>query len=210
MNTIDAILYINLDKREDRKKDIEKQFKKIGFNINKIHRISAIKNDECGHLGCGQSHVLALEFALKNNWKRIMILEDDYEFKISKRELNTFINQADKLNWDVLLLSLGHNELCEKNGDIRKVISSTTTSGYIVKHDYIDKLLKNFKESNEITKKELVIHREKNKEKNPIPKFVHGVTAIDYHWGILQREDNFYTRDPPVGDQNHFSSSDTF
>jgi len=204
MDKIDAIIYINLKHRTDRKEWIEKEISRMGFSKNIVHRINAIHDTDCGHLGCGKSHVAALNLAIENKWSRVMILEDDFEFRIDKKDLDTFLTDMDKLKWDVILLALGHNELCEKRDNIRKVICSTTASGYILKSDYYDTLLENFEGSVKKTIEQLADFRKTNKT-----KFIHGVHAVDQSWTELQKKNNFYTRDPVVGKQANFSS-DTF
>jgi len=77
MEYIDAILYINLEHRKDRNEHILNEIHKICTDNSKIHRIDAIKNDN-GALGCGLSHIKALEYAVKNEWKTVLILEDDF------------------------------------------------------------------------------------------------------------------------------------
>jgi GR25 family glycosyltransferase involved in LPS biosynthesis len=60
----DAIIYINLKHRTDRNRDILEQIKKINMTVP-IHRINAVLEPMCGHIGCGKSHILALELAIR-------------------------------------------------------------------------------------------------------------------------------------------------
>ena len=205
MNAIDAIIYINLDHREDRKASILKQVSDIGFNPAIVHRIPAILNKQCGHLGCGESHVKALELAIERGWNRTLILEDDFRFDVSRTRLDEYLTEADQESWDVLLLAKGHSSLHDKKGNMRKVKSCTTASGYIVQKPYYTTLHSNFADSVRVTREQLVKHL----EKYPGTKFIHGVAAIDMHWISLQGRDNFYIFDPVVGSQGGFSS-DTF
>ena len=55
LTKIDKILYINLDHRKDRLKQINNEFKKMNFPENKIERISAVRNKYNGHIGCCKS-----------------------------------------------------------------------------------------------------------------------------------------------------------
>jgi len=158
MESIDAILYINLDHREDRKNGILRQIQRLGFNPDKVIRIPAVYDKMCGHIGCGKSHIKALEYAIQNDFKRIMILEDDFNFDITRERFDDYLTQAENMQWDVLLLALGHNSLQEKEGNLRKVNSCTTTSGYIVQQHYYETLLSNFAESVEIMLKQLDSH----------------------------------------------------
>ena len=258
MNTIDAILYINLDHRQDRKKHIEKEISRMEFDPKIVHRISAIYDRMCGHLGCGLSHIKALEVALQNKWQRVMILEDDFKFLVRSAELHASIKEADCIKitrlcatdgctyathtnisnnngkyccklcqestnhgplcehmppqrkWDVLLLAQGHNNLGPLNGRIRKVNACTTTSGYIVKANYIETLLKNFRAAVKKMQKQIETRNtELLQEGKPLTKFIHGVAAIDQEWAALQKRDIFYIFDPMIGTQLPFKS-DTF
>lgn len=162
MNTIDAILYINLDHREDRKIAIENELLKIGFNPTIIHRIPAVYNKSCGHLGCGQSHIQALELSIQKRWKRVIIIEDDFHFNMNTYDFNTWIEEADTISWDVLLLAKGHTQLQEiKTTDrLRRVDYCTTTPGYIIQDHYYETLRDKFIESVQAMNKQLEEHIE--------------------------------------------------
>jgi GR25 family glycosyltransferase involved in LPS biosynthesis len=210
MNTIDAILYINLDFRLDRKKHIESEIARIGFPRSIVYRVQAIYEPACGHLGCCLSHIKALELAVKHKWKRVLILEDDFKFQISPSQLKLILKEAEAVPWDVLLLAKGHSRVETPVGCMLKVNYCTTTSGYIVKAPYYETLLNNFRGSAEATRKQMTLHAEQCLAENkPISKLIHGVAAIDQTWIALQKKDAFYITDPVIGKQHPFSS-DTF
>lgn len=96
---IDAVLVINLDARSDRWDAFRTQLGPI-FPPEKLHRISAVRGIElqgygaspwfgestgtrasswAGVAGCVLSHRRAMETALANEWKRVLICEDDIE-----------------------------------------------------------------------------------------------------------------------------------
>jgi hypothetical protein len=141
---VDAVLYINLNWRPDRKQSILQEIWDMGFPPAMVHRISAIYDPICGHLGCGKSHVNALDLAIQNGWERVMILEDDFHFVISAPEFQTFVEEADAFPWDVLLLAKGHLNMAEQAGRVKRVLECTTTSGYIVKKHYLSTLRDNY------------------------------------------------------------------
>ena len=68
-------LYINLNKRPDRKDHIENQL--VGFK--EVQRIEAIETTN-GYFGCVLSHIKALETAKSKNYDEVFIVEDDFEF----------------------------------------------------------------------------------------------------------------------------------
>jgi glycosyl transferase family 25 len=185
---IDAILYINLEHRTDRNIHILNELHKICTDDSKIHRIDAIKNDN-GALGCGLSHIKALEYALKhsinNDWKTILIVEDDFTFKYDSNEIERNINLLFEHNFDVGLLSHGRLKYHNSNNEIKKVIYSQTTSSYIIKRDYIYTLLENITYSvNDMISRGL-LHE----------------NHIDIHWTKLQPIHNWYAVFPAIGCQ---------
>ena len=103
---IQHALYINLEKRADRKKHVEKQLKKVGIPAT---RFNAIKLTN-GALGCSMSHLNCIKMAKENNWSHVLVCEDDIHFldpELFKTQLNTFLkNHTD--DWDVVLLA-GNN-----------------------------------------------------------------------------------------------------
>jgi hypothetical protein len=76
-DNIDAFIYINLEDKIDRKKEILAEFDKLNIPKNKIRKISGIRIPKNGHKGCIQSHILALQMAKLNNWNTVAIFEDD-------------------------------------------------------------------------------------------------------------------------------------
>ena len=81
MEGIDAVLYINLEHRSDRKEHLLKELSKFNLPEDKVYRIDAIKHN-IGQLGCAKSHVKALEFAQSHSeWERVLVLEDDFTFR---------------------------------------------------------------------------------------------------------------------------------
>jgi glycosyl transferase family 25 len=65
-HTIDKIVYINLDKRPDRKEEIENELN--SFDLKYI-RYKAIEHD-MGIVGCGYSHLNVLKMAKALNLKK--------------------------------------------------------------------------------------------------------------------------------------------
>ena len=72
---IEKVIYINLKDRTDRKKTCEETLNKL-FSKDKIIRLDAIKHEK-GYIGCALSHLKCLELAIENNWKNVLIVEDD-------------------------------------------------------------------------------------------------------------------------------------
>lgn len=198
----DAILYINLNYRIDRKKYVLNEVKKLSHITTNIHRIDAVLEQWCGHLGCGKSHVKALELAIENNWGSVLILEDDVEFVEDLSNLN----KIDKIEWDVMMLGYGYKHLSDCDHEfLKKPTRTTCTHAYIVRNHYYKTLLNNFKDAVKKMTNELEIHTEKNKDNM---KKLHYCSAIDHSWFSLQDKDTFYTFEPPIASQNKDMGSD--
>ena len=212
---IDKFIYINLENREDRKKQILGEFKKINIPDSKIHRINAVYEKYNGHIGCCKSHIKALEYAKKNKFKRVIIFEDDFIFSKESEEIKNKLDlffKKFKHNWDVVMLTLCHNDIKDIDSKvnkpitfIKKVIWGTCASAYIIQDHYYDTLLHVFKEALTHMEKEM---KEFNKEnKNEKKKKFTTSYALDQHWGKLQEKDKWYTFFPFLGKQNPLGST---
>lgn len=73
---IDKVIYINLNRRKDRRLYLSRELKKLGIPKDKIFRLEAIEYSP-GYIGCAMSHLHALHMADKEGWKNVLILEDD-------------------------------------------------------------------------------------------------------------------------------------
>ena len=187
LNNIDKIFYINLEHRKDRNKEIIEQIKKIDPELKKTERISAIRHDK-GEIGCGFSHIKCLENAKKNNYDCILILEDDFNFINNSNFINYNLNYIFNkiIDFDICLLS-GNIYKKEKFDEIiSHSINVQTTSGYLIKKQFYQILIDNFKEAvDELLKG--------NKKEN---------YAIDINWKKLQNKKyKFYIFNNKLGYQ---------
>jgi len=203
---IDGIIYINLEKRDDRKKLLLEELSRIEVDMNKVNKVAGSYIPKNGHKGCVQSHILALTLAKMNKWKYIMIFEDDMELNVSPDEFNTNVNDIldymsnNKIPWDVIMLATGHGgnrkEPIENNNMFVKVPYATTSSGYIVNENYYDKLLEVFKNCNDNMVKD---------------KWSGGEWwepyALDQQWNKLQSKDNWYGFTNDLIKQRNISST---
>ena len=148
---IDAFIYINLEDREDRKKEILNEFEKLEIPKNKIRKVAGVRIPKNGHKGCTQSHILALSMAKMNKWKTVAIFEDDATLNVDKDEFKRILNKALDLpnKWDVLVLGGCNQDKGETiDKDMYYLKFSTTTTGYIIKEEYYDTLLDLFIDAN--------------------------------------------------------------
>lgn len=179
-NKLDKIYIINLEHRIDRKESILNEMNKLGICNNKIQIIKAIYRKDYGAIGCGLSHILALEDAIKNNYNKIAILEDDYILNIDADDYNDKIDNILNLEWDVFLLAANIEKAENTNyNNILKITKARTTSGYILNNNMFEVLKDNFKEACD----NMELYKDKTKYDERIIKHNY---AIDMYWQKLQ------------------------
>ena len=106
---IDKIIYINLDHRTDRNKEMLEHFEKYNIPKDKIVRLSATKHEK-GNIGVYKSHIRALQYAIDNNLSNILIVEDDFDFNYSPEELDIIFDEFENIfknTYDVFQLVWG-------------------------------------------------------------------------------------------------------
>lgn len=173
---IQHTLYINLEERTDRRSHVKEQLESIG--IQQPIRFNAVKMKN-GRIGCSMSHLRCLQFAQKNNWNHVLIVEDDITFldpTMFKRQLSKFFQ--DKIAYDVLFL--GGNVVPPYkpvNSYCVQVFSCQCAVGYLVKQHYYETLIQNLHEGI----RKLLKEPEK-----------HILYAIDKYWFCLQRRDLWF------------------
>lgn len=141
---IEKIIYINLDKRRDRFIEIEKEFADMDLPCE---RFAGIVHPASGLVGCGLSHLAVLKLAKKMNYKNVLIVEDDFTFKVDKnfleQQLSLFFDS--NINYDVLMLaySMSNIEIIDIPNipSFKRVSSAHTASCYLVNSHYYDKLI---------------------------------------------------------------------
>jgi len=140
-HNIDKIIFINLEKRQDRLLEIKNELDT--FNLQ-YERFNAIEN-EYGIVGCGYSHLAVLKIAKERNYKNILILEDDFTFIVSKEEfefeLNRFFDNVTEYDVCMISCSVNEKEDIDNLPFIDRIIFGQTASGYIVNNHYFDKLI---------------------------------------------------------------------
>ena len=181
INTNISGLYINLDKRKDRRDHFKKLKSENPFFKN-VNRLPAIE-DKKGFIGCGKSHIIALKQLLKQKDEYYIVCEDDLNI-LNQSYFNNFTSQFDKVKnnpeWDIIVLTPrgismeGHKSMAS-NGFMR-IYDNQTATGYIIKRKMIPILIKNFSEA--------VMNLLKGGE--------YGLYGIDQYWKRLQKAYKFY------------------
>jgi GR25 family glycosyltransferase involved in LPS biosynthesis len=181
--------YINLEERKDRVQHFELLKTNFPFFKN-VERVPAIRNEN-GAIGCGFSHIKALNKCLECQDDYMMVFEDDFCI-LNNNNYNEFIkyfeNICDEKEWDIIVLTPRgdmkkyDSELKEKCREkmnanyFHEIVNNQTATGYIIKKSFIPILINSFKKSVEgLLKKQ-----------NP------DLYAIDQYWKPLQNIHHFY------------------
>ena len=176
---LENVYYINLENRIDRKTSVENELNSLGW---KYQRFNAIKTKD-GRVGCSMSHLKLLKMAKEKNLDYIVIVEDDIQF-MRKTWYNDKIENIMDTDFDVFLLAgnLRPPIYETKYDSIFKVSKSFTTTGYIVKKHYYDKLIDNINEGLQLLLKNL--------EKCLLLPI--NIYALDVYWMKLQERNKWY------------------
>jgi len=177
-----AVRYINLDKRTDRREQIEAELRKIG--IENFKRVPAVKHRD-GTIGCAYSHINVLKEAIEKNYRNILVFEDDFEFMVSKEEFWKLMKTTKDLDYDIIMLGYILNKHEDYNDTFYKVLDAQTTSGYLINSKFYDKLLSIWEEG--------VRKFEETGE--------HWHYALDQYWKILQPTSKWYAFRTRIGKQ---------
>lgn len=178
MELLKHTFVINLKTRPDRLEHVTAEFEKLNIKPNIFNAIQT----KDGAVGCTMSHIKCLEIAIEKDYEQIFICEDDITFLepyVALRSLDFF--QKKIKNWDVLIIGGNVVKPYEKIDDYcLKITNCQTTTGYIVKKNYYNTLLNNFRTG---INKLLTTGNTRQ-------------FAIDIYWKQLQIQDNWYLLHP--------------
>ena len=181
MTLLDNVLFINLEKRRDRLTHVIGELTKLGIQGE---RVNAVETRD-GAVGCTMSHIKCLEIAKTRNLPHVFICEDDITFLKPLLLLENIAKfETSGLDWEVLIIG-GNNvpPYTQISDFCICVTNNQTTTGYIVKQEFYDTLIANFKES------AMRLIREPTKRKQ---------YAIDMYWKSLQASGKWYMITPPT------------
>jgi GR25 family glycosyltransferase involved in LPS biosynthesis len=183
MDGIDKVVYINLDRRADRRQEIEGELSAAGLLGE---RFSAICTTP-GSIGCAQSHLAVVKEAKARGYRSVLVLEDDFMFLVPKEEFSRLIRQAleEVPTFDVLMLGYAINQSSPFSATLMKVQDAQTCSGYLVSSKFYDTLISTWEES---TKQLIATGR-------------HWDYACDHAWKKLQPVAEWYAFTTRIGKQ---------
>jgi len=143
MQHIEKIMYINLNRRTDRRVQIEQELSSMDL-LEKSIRFEAVDRPGKGIVGCTYSHLGCLKYAREQNWTNVLILEDDFCFTIDKetfeKRLTDFFES--KISYDVCMISFVlQQSISTEYPFLTKVLEAQTASGYVVHQKFYDALI---------------------------------------------------------------------
>jgi hypothetical protein len=181
------LLYINLDKRTDRREQIEQQLNTYGLSYE---RLPAIYHS-FGIVGCTRSHLAAIRLAKESGYKRVWIMEDDFEFLVSREDVESTLQMlcSGDIKFDVCMFA--YNALQQKeiegSAEFFQICEAETASSYVVEAHYYDKLIQLYEQTIPLL--------EKTRR--------HWDYANDQSWKILQSSDHWIATKQRMGKQRH-------
>ena len=190
MEFIHKVIYVNLDKRKDRREEIEEELRRMNISAERF----PAKERNPGCLGCSASHLTILKRARWERWPNVLVLEDDFVFRVDKptldHALRTFFTSG--IEYDVLMLSYNMIESEPLNETVSYGRNVQTTAGYIVNQRFYDTLIDTW----ELGMFKLKISGQ------------HWLYAADQCWKPLQTKHSFLCFNKAIGAQR-ISESDT-
>ena len=175
---LDNVFYINLSHRTDRKYNVERQMRQMGWK--NYTRFEAIRH-KCPAIGCYLSHIAVLERAKKLGLEYVVVLEDDVVFKdpvLYSKMFHRFREMG--LKWDVLMMAGSFITVQSRVRDfVYKLQRAQAGTGYIVKKHYYDVLINRLKEGAELLLANV-------SDGSSYSKY-----ALDVYWRPLQERDTW-------------------
>jgi len=140
----DIGFYINLEKRKDRRDNLESQFKKL--NLTGIDRFNAIIGLENPQLNCNKSHYTIFENFLKTDKEILLVLEDDCLFLDPLyNESNEILNDIFSVDWDIFWLGCKNRKPSLENKNNTYYTTSTShAQSYLIKRNLCKHILETY------------------------------------------------------------------
>ncbi len=183
MQEINNVFYINLDKRVDRRLQIEGKLEKLGLSGE---RITGVPTGACG---CLKSHWNGLVNAAEKNLDYVIMLEDDFKAVVDPETFKNTVRGIleSGFEYDVLMLShlIQRAEPVPEHPELLKVLEAQTASGYIVHGNYLQTLISLFEENFPLLEQTRA----------------HWIYANDQIWKRLQPVGRWYAFNPRLGIQ---------
>ena len=141
---LDNIYCISLNERDDRRKLLEPQFKKLNIKVEYMlvdKHIDPIR-------GCLESHTKCVMDAKKNNYTNVLIMEDDivFEEELIDFFINTGIKNNVPKNFDIFYLGYHGLKGYKHNKHIIHLLSALCGHSYILNNRVYDYIINHINE----------------------------------------------------------------
>jgi len=151
---IDKIYIINLDKRTDRLEHVEKNVIPFLPYPEKIQRFSAVdhthyQKSEQRAAGCSLSHLKIWNDAISNNYRNILIIEDDFNWIVPKEKVHQAFTQIESIDYNVIQIAYNTKAPIVKtqHNNLYRCNFALTTSGYFINVDFSKTMIKSIEDS---------------------------------------------------------------
>ena len=187
LNFIDAVLYINLAHRTDRDAECRAELIPV-FGEDKVQRFNATQCKERPLRGCNTSHVRALLYAEEQQWRTVLICEDDCQLTITEEEVDSHLAECFRScsemsegvddGWDVIMFG-GYYPHCKSTSSphLKQTHCATASHCYLVHSNYFRTLSEHIQRCTEID------------------------LQFDLGWWSLQHRDRWFVTDPIIAVQ---------
>ena len=184
MQNIDKVVFINLNRREDRRIHMERILEEYDIAAIRFEAVEHLPTGSAstplhGLYGCGQSHLAVLKMARDNGWQNVLILEDDIQFELSSQDFERQIERLFKEGpeFDVCMLDINLQRSIPETDWLLRVHYAHCAGAYIVKQHYYQKLIDLYECALPLL----------------LTTGAHWIYANDAVWGQLQEVDNWIT-----------------
>jgi GR25 family glycosyltransferase involved in LPS biosynthesis len=177
-------VYINLDRRPDRRAQFENECSRIGIEAERFPAIS----HTIPAIGCAMSHLAVLKLAREQGHESVCIFEDDFEFLVSSEEYDRIL-KALPAGFDVVMLGWYMFQTAPYDASFGRVLSGTTTSGYIVHRKFYDTLIANIEEA-------ISLFQAHIRDYDVVARY-----SVDQYWKRIQPISNWFYTMKRVGKQ---------
>jgi glycosyl transferase family 25 len=169
---IQNVLLINASSQRDQRVQAFYELKRFGWNPQWVEAITYNPSQ----LGVICSHIKCLEIAKNNNWDHVLICGDDVMFRDNvefvQNKIDTFLTRHP--DWDVILLEAIILQAQYLDDASAHVTKSWGAVSYIVRQDYYDILMHNYRQA-----ARNIYHKKEN-------------SNLDNIWHSLQSRDHWY------------------
>lgn len=129
--------YINLDRRPDRREEMETELLKLGISATRFPAIDM----EYGPTGCILSHLAVIKDARDRGLKSVLIFEDDFTSTVSREVFDQTLERAKLHPCDVLMFAYNATIPESVNDVVIRLIDAQAPSAYIVYASIYDSLI---------------------------------------------------------------------